>query len=333
MNIAFFDTKPYDKNNFESLAREMGYSITFFDEKLNPKSASLARGHTATCSFVNDNVNAETIEILKNIGVKVILLRCAGYDSVDIKKANELNIPVLRVPAYSPASVAEFAVGLLQAVNRKIHLGYNRTKNFNFSIDGLLGTDLRGKTAGIIGTGKIGKIMIEILTGFGMKVIAYDIYPDTNSNINYVTFDELLAKSDVISLHTPLTSETKHMINAESISKMKDGVILINTARGGLIKTEDLIEGLEANKFAGVGLDVCEHESEYFFEDRSDLTKKDETLEKLLSFDNLILTGHQAFFTKEALDSIAKITLNNFKNFIEKGDLTNEVRLLADSTT
>src|SRR5699024_491935 len=214
----------------------------------------------------------------------------------------------------------------LQAVNRKIHLGYNRTKNFNFSINGLLGTDLREKTAGIIGTGKIGKIMIEILTGFGMNIIAYDIYPDTNSNINYVAFDELLAKSDVISLHAPLTQETKHIINAESISKMKDGVILINTARGGLVNTDDLINALEANKFAGVGLDVCEHESEYFFEDKSNEVEKDETLEKLLSFKEVILTGHQAFFTKEAMDSIAEVTLNNFKNYIETGDLTNEVK-------
>src|SRR5699024_3393633 len=245
MKIAFFDTKPYDKINFESLTKEIGYSITFFEEKLTSETAILAKGHDATCSFVNDNVDAQAIETLKELGIKVILLRCAGFNNVDIKKANKLNIPILRVPAYSPASVAEFAVGLLQAVNRKIHLGYNRTKNFNFSINGLLGTDLREKTAGNIGTGKIGKIMIEILTGFGMNIIAYDIYPDTNSNINYVAFDELLAKSDVISLHAPLTQETKHIINAESISKMKDGVILINTARGGLVNTDDLINALE----------------------------------------------------------------------------------------
>lgn len=331
MKIAFFDTKPYDKVTFTPIAKDMGIEIKYFDEKLTKETADLAKGYDASCSFVNDNVTAEAVQTLKDVGVKVILLRCAGFDSIDLEKAKELDMPVLRVPAYSPSSVAEFAVGLLQAVNRKIHIGYNRTQEFNFSIDGLLGRDLRGKTAGVIGTGKIGKVLIEILNGFGMNIIAYDLYPDKSSGIKYVDMDTLYKESDVISLHTPLTPENKHMINKDSIAKMKDDVFLINTARGGLVKTEDLIEALENGKFAGVGLDVCEQEGEYFFEDKSDKPEKDETLKKLLSFDNLILTGHQAFFTKEATDAIAEITLNNFVNYLKDGDVTNEVNRFLDS--
>ena len=330
MKIAFFDTKPYDKLAFEPLAKEMGIGITFFEEKLTGETAALAKGHDATCSFVNDHVTGDAVQTIHDVGCKVILLRCAGFDSVDLAKAKELGIPVLRVPAYSPEAVAELAAGLLFAVNRKIHLANNRTKSFNFNINGLLGTNLRGKTAGVVSTGKIGKIMIEILRGLGMKVIAFDVFQDTTSDIEYVTMDELLAQSDVISLHSPLTPETKHMINSESIAKMKDGVFLINSARGGLIKTEDLIEALEADKFGGVGLDVCEHESEYFFEDNSHRTEVDPTLAKLLSFDKLIMTGHQAFFTKEALDSIGMTTLNNLKNYMENGDMTNEVNLFLE---
>lgn len=331
MKIAFFSTKPYDKKAFEPLAKEMKYDIKYFEEKLNSETAVLAKGYDATCSFVNDDLNADVVQILNDIGVKAILLRCAGFDSVDLEKARELNMPVLRVPAYSPEAVAEFAVTLLLAVNRKVHLGYNRTKEFNFDIDGLRGNVLKGRTAGVIGTGRIGKATIDILRGFGMDIIAYDVYPDMKSDIKYVSLDELLSQSDVITLHTPLTPETKHIINSDSISKMKDGVILINTARGGLIKTEDLIKALEEDKFGGVGLDVCEQESDYFFEDKSHVINKDRTLQRLLSFDKLILTGHQAFFTEEAMNAIAMITLTNFKKFIEDGDLTNEVNLFLES--
>jgi len=331
MKIAFFDTKPYDKVTFTPIAEKLGVEINYFDEKLTKDTAHLAKGYDASCSFVNDNVSAEAVQTLKDVGIKAILLRCAGFDSIDLEKAKELELPVLRVPAYSPASVAEFAVTLLMAVNRKVHVGYNRTTEFNFSIDGLLGTDLRGKTAGVIGTGKIGKVLIEILTGFGMNIIAYDLFPDKSSRIKYVDLDTLLKESDVISLHAPLTKDNKHMINKDSIAKMKDDVFLINSARGGLINTLDLIDALEQGKFAGVGLDVCEHENDYFFEDMSDKEEKDETLAKLLSFDNLILTGHQAFFTKEATDAIAEITLNNFINFMKDGDLTNEVNRFLES--
>ncbi len=332
MKIAFFSTKPYDKEAFEPLEKEFGCEIKYFKEALTEETANLAEGYDGTCSFVNDDVNANVVQTLNDIGVKAILLRCAGFDSVDLEKAKELDIPVLRVPAYSPEAVGEFAVTLLLAVNRNVHLGHNRTQNFNFDIDGLRGSVLKGKTAGVIGTGRIGKVVIDILTGFGMNIIAYDIYQDTKSNINYVTLDELFSESDVITLHTPLTEETKHMINSESISKMKDEVFLINTARGGLINTEDLIKALEDDKFRGVGLDVCEEESEYFFHDRSHVENKSEQLQKLMSFNKLILTGHQAFFTDESMDAIARITLTNFKDFIEKADLTNDVNLFLDSS-
>lgn len=325
MKIAFFSTKPYDKQSFAPIAKDMNISINYFEEKLSPKTAIMAKGYDATCSFVNDIVDSDTIEILKNIGIKAILLRCAGFDSVDLERAKEINMPVLRVPAYSPASVAEHAVALLLAINRKIHLANNRTKNFNFDINGLMGNVLRGKTAGVMGTGKVGKIVVEILEGFGMNVIAYDKYPDKKSNIQYVTLDDLLSKSNVITLHTPLNSETKYFINSDNISKMKDGVILINTARGGLINTKDLLEAFKRDKFGGVGLDVYEYENECFFEDRSQTCNKDILLKKLLSFDKIILTGHQAYFTEESLNTIAEITLNNLKYFIEKGDLMNDV--------
>lgn len=326
MKIAFFDTKPYDKETFAPLAKEFGYDITFIEERLTPASASKAKGHDATCSFVNDEVSAQAVQTLKDGGVKVILLRCAGFDSVDLAKAKECGLPVLRVPSYSPESVAEHAIALLQTVNRKTHLGFNNTRKFNFNIDGLMGTMLHGKTAGVVGTGKIGKCAVNILRGFGMKVIAYDAFPDTKSDIEYVTLDELYAKSDVITLHCPLFPATKHMINKESIAKMKDGVILVNSSRGGLINTEELVDAVAAGKFRGVGLDVCEKEHEYFFEDRSDITEKDPTLQKLLAFDNVVLTGHQAFFTEEAMTAIGNVTLNNFKAFLAGEELVNEVK-------
>lgn len=326
MKIAFFDTKPYDKAAFAPVAEKMGYEVTYIEERLTEESAAKAAGHDATCSFVNDDVNAKALEILKEKGIKVILLRCAGFDSVDLSKAKELGLPVLRVPSYSPESVAEHAAALLQTVNRKTHVGHNRTVKFNFNINGLTGSMLYGKTAGVVGTGKIGKCMVNILRGFGMKVIAYDAFPDTKSDIEYVTLDELFQKSDVISLHCPLFPETKHMVNKDSIAKMKDGVLLVNSSRGGLIKTEDLLEAVEAGKFAGVGLDVCEKEHEYFFEDRSDVTDKDPVLQKLMNNDCVVLTGHQAFFTHEALEAIADVTLNNLKAFEEGKELVNEVK-------
>lgn len=326
MKIAFFDTKPYDKVTFAPLAEKFGYEITFFTERLTPQTASKAKGFDATCSFVNDEVTAEAVQTLKDCGIKVMLLRCAGFDSVDLNKTKECGIPVLRVPSYSPDSVAEHAIALLQTVNRKTHLGFNRTRQFNFNIDGLMGVALVGKTAGVIGTGKIGKCAVNMLRGFGMKVIAYDAFPDKSSDIEYVTLDEVLAKSDVITLHCPLFPETKHMINKDSIAKMKDGVLLINSSRGGLINTEDLLAAVKAGKFRGVGLDVCEKEHEYFFEDRSDVTDKDPVLNELLQDDRVVMTGHQAFFTVEAMTAIAEVTLNNLKAFIDGAELVHEVK-------
>ncbi len=326
MKIAFFDTKSYWKDSFEPMAKKYGYEITFFNERLTPATAHLAAGHDATCSFVNDEVPAEVIRELKNLGIKVLLLRCAGFDSVDLEVAKECGLPVLRVPAYSPESVAEQGAALLMAVNRKPHLSYERTTKFNFDIAGLEGIALVGKTAGVIGTGKIGLSMINILKGFGMKIIAYDAFPNPNLDLEYVTLDELYAQSDVISIHCPLMPATRHMIDKDAIAKMKDGVIFINVARGGLVDSEALADAVEAGKFRGVGMDVCEKEHEYFFEDRSNLTDHDPILKRLLASDKVVISGHQAFLTVEALDSMAETTMNNAKAFLEGAELVNEVK-------
>lgn len=326
MKIAFFDTKSYWKDSFGPAAEKFGYEITFFNERLTPATAHLAAGHDATCSFVNDEVPAEVVRELKNLGIKVILLRCAGFDSVDLAVAKECGIPVLRVPAYSPESVAEQGAALLMAVNRKSHLAYERSTKFNFDIAGLDGIALVGRTAGVIGTGKIGQCMINILKGFGMNIIAYDAFPNPNLGLEYVTLDELYARSDVISLHCPLMPATRHMINAEAIAKMKDGVILVNVARGGLVDSEALADAVEAGKFRGVGMDVCEVEHDYFFEDRSDKAEKDATLSRLLASDKVVVSGHLAFLTEEALNSMAQVTLDNAKAFLAGEELINEVK-------
>ena len=326
MKIAFFDTKSYWKEVFAPLSEKYGFEITFFNERLTSSTAHMAAGHDATCSFVNDEVPAEVIRELKNIGIKAILLRCAGFDSVDLAVAKENGLPVLRVPAYSPESVAEQGAVLLMAVTRKSHLSYERTRNFNFDIAGLGGIALYGKTAGIIGTGKIGQCMINILKGYGMNIIAFDAFPNPNLGLEYVTLDELYARADVISLHCPMMPETKHMINKDTIAKMKDGVILINVARGGLVNSEDLATAVEAGKFRGVGMDVCEKENAYFFENNTDAVDKDPTLVRLLASDKVLISGHQAFLTEEALSAIATITLENAKAFIAGAELVNEVK-------
>lgn len=325
MKIAFFDTKSYWIDSFKPLAEKYGYDITFFNERLTPATAHLAAGHDATCSFVNDELPAEVVKELKNLGIKVLLLRCAGFDSVDLDAAKECGLPVLRVPAYSPQSVAEQGAALLMAVNRMSHHSYARTTKFNFNISGLTGIALYGKTAGVIGTGKIGQCMIDILKGFGMNIIAYDAFPNPNLGLEYVTLDELYARADVISIHCPLMPATRHMINADAIAKMKDDVIFINVARGGLVDSEALADALEAGKFRGVGADVCEKEHEYFFEDCTD-APKDPTLARLLACPRFLLSGHQAFLTVDALDAIATISLDNAKAFLEGAELVNEVK-------
>lgn len=325
MKIMFYDTKPYDKIWFQPLGEEMGYKIKFQEVKLNEDTAILAKNYDAVCIFVNDDAGKETIKALKELGVGNILLRCAGFNNVDLKAAKEADIKVLRVPSYSPEAVAEYAMGLLLTVNRNIHRAYVRTRDFNYNINGLMGIDLVGKTVGMIGTGKIGQMMIDILKGFKMHILAYDPYPVKGLDAEYVDLDRLFRESDVISLHCPLTKDTRHIINKKNIEKMKDGVLLVNTSRGGLIDTGDLIDALMERKFAGVGLDVYEEEDEYFFEDKSNDIITDEDLIRLTSFRNVILTSHQAFFTRDAMEAIAKVTMENARAVEEGTELKNQV--------
>ena len=325
MKIMFYDTKPYDKIWFQPMGEEMGFKIKFQEVKLNEDTAVLAKNYDAVCIFVNDDAGKETIQVLQEVGIRTILLRCAGFNNVDLKAAQAAGIQVLRVPSYSPEAVAEYDMGLLLTVNRQIHRAYVRTRDFNYNINGLMGIDLVGKTAGVIGTGKIGQMMIDILKGFKMHILAYDPYPVEGLDVEYVDLDQLFEQSDVISLHCPLTKDTKHIINKKSIAKMKDGVILVNTSRGGLINTADLIDGLMQRKFTGVGLDVYEEEDAYFFEDKSNDIITDEDLIRLTSFRNVVLTSHQAFFTQDAMEAIAKVTLDNAKAVEEGLELKNQV--------
>ncbi len=313
--LAFFDTKPYDKVWFDKLKGEYDVEFKYLDTRLNEDTAYLAKNCDGIVAFVNDSVSASVIEILSNLGIKLIALRCAGFNNVDFKAAKEKNMCVVRVPAYSPYAVAEFAAGMLLTLGRKIHKAHFRTRDYNFSINGLTGFDLHGKTIGVIGTGKIGRIFAGIAKGFGMNVIAYDLFPDKNADINYVSLDEVFEKSDIISLHCPLTKQTHYMIDEKAISKMKDGVIIVNTSRGALINAEDLLAGLKNMKIGGACLDVYEEESEIFFEDFSGEIIQDDILARLLSLPNVIITSHQAFLTEEALSNIAKTTLENINEF------------------
>ena len=317
IQVAFFDAKAYDRPSFERCGREHDIRFRFLETKLNEDTAELARGCDAVCVFVNDTVNAAVIEKLHQCGVRLIALRCAGYNNVDVRAAFG-KIHVVHVPAYSPYAVAEHAIALLLTSVRRIHKAYNQTREFNFSLNGLTGFDFHGKTVGVIGTGKIGRIFIDICRGFGMKVIAYDRFPAPDSGIDYVTPDELFARSDVISLHCPLTDETRHMIDAAAIEKMKKGVVIVNTSRGGLIDTEALLEGIKARKIGAACLDVYEEEADVFFEDRSGHILNDDLLSRLISMPNVIVTSHQAFLTEEALDNIAETTVGNILSYFEK---------------
>ena len=326
MKIAFFGTKPYDKIWFESKSKEYEVDISFFEASLNVDTAPLAAGHEGVCAFVNDDVSEPVIDKLAELGVKIILMRCAGYNNVDIKAAERHNIPVMRVPSYSPQAVAEFAMALLLSVNRKTYKAYVRTRDFNMSINGLMGTDLYGKTAGVIGTGKIGQCMIDIFNGFHMNVLAYDLYPNENLDAVYVSLDELFEKSDVISLHCPLTKDTHHIINKDSIDKMKPGVILSNTSRGALIDSTALIEGLKSEKIGAVALDVYEEEDGVFYEDVSNEIVLDDVLSRLATFPNVLITSHMGFFTKEAMQAIAVETLENARAYEQGQKLINIVQ-------
>lgn len=310
MKIAFYATKPYDRIWFEPLAKEYGFEIQFIELPCNEQTVFLAKGYDAICIFVNDIVNAKMIDELYDMNVKAILLRSAGFNHVDIKAA-EGKISVLRVPSYSPEAVAEFAVGLLMSINRCIHKAYYRTRDFNMSIHGFMGMDLHRKSAGVIGTGKIGQAVIRILEGFGMDILAYDPYPIEGLPVQYVSLETLFKQSDIITLHCPLTKDTKHIINKKNIKLMKDGVYLVNTSRGDLIHSEDLIDGLVSGKFGGVGLDVYDEEEGIFYEDRSTDIVEDEVLARLMTFPNVLITSHMGFFTKEAMEAIAVQTLEN----------------------
>ena len=325
IRIAFFDTKEYDKESFEKVAASRDVEVKYLETKLSEHTAELARGCDAVCVFVNDTVNAAVIDKLYECGVKMIALRCAGYNNVDLQRAYG-KIHVVHVPAYSPYAVAEHAAALLLTSIRRIHKAYNRTRDFNFSLNGLTGFDLHGKTAGIIGTGKIGRIFSDICRGFGMHVIAYDRFPAKDSGIEYVTLDELLERSDIISLHCPLTEETRHLIDSDAIAKMKKGVVILNTSRGALIDTEALLLGIKERKVGAACLDVYEEEADIFFEDRSGHILNDELLSRLISMPNVIVTSHQAFLTQEALHNIAETTMNNIQSYFDNdGLLDNEL--------
>lgn len=310
MKIAFFSTKPYDKIWFEPMAKDYGFDIRFFEMPFQEETIMLARGYDAVCIFVNDYVSAQMIQQLYEMKVKAILLRSAGFNHVDVKAAED-KILILRVPSYSPEAVAEFAMGMMLTVNRHTHKAYNRTRDFNMSLNGLMGVDLYRKTAGIVGTGKIGQAMIRICNGFGMRVLAYDPYPNPKLDAEYVSLEELMSSADLISLHCPLTSETRYIINRQTIENMKQGVYLVNTSRGGLIDTDALIDGLVAGRFGGVGLDVYEEEEGIFYEDKSGEIMQDENLARLMTFPNVLITSHMGFFTKEAMQAIAAVTLEN----------------------
>lgn len=326
--IAFFDAKPYDIESFNELNENYKFNIKYFKFHLTPDNVILARGYDAIIIFVNDTVTADMILKLKEFGVQLIALRSSGFNNVDLKAA--LNrIRVARVPAYSPYAIAEHTIALMLTLNRKIHRAYYRTRDSNFALNGLLGFDMYGKTVGVIGTGRIGKVLVRILHGFGMEILVNDKFPDeelaSETGCKYVNTGEIFKRSDIISLNCPLTSETEYMINAEAISSMKKGVMLINTGRGRLIKTFDLVEGLKSGQIGSAGLDVYEEESQFFFEDLSDRILSDDVLARLLSFNNVIITSHQGFFTREALHNIAETTLKNIDDFFSGRKLENEV--------
>lgn len=329
MKILFYDAKSYDRDSFqEALQNFPSVEIEYTKSDLDPRTAALAEGFDAVCAFVSSDVGKQTVEILHNKGIRLILMRCAGFNNVDLDTAKKYDIRVMRVPGYSPEAVAEHAMALALAANRRLYKAYNKVRENDFSLSGLMGFNFYEKTAGIIGTGKIGAAMCRICRGFGMRVIAYDVYenPSLKDFVEYVSLEKLLSDSDVISLHCPLMDSTYHLINIDTIRQMKDGVILVNTSRGALVKTDDLIEGIRMHKFAGVGLDVYEEETNNVFEDRSDEILEHSTTARLLSFPNVMITSHQGFFTKEALSAIAETTLQNVLDWEANRESPNEVK-------
>lgn len=329
MKILFYDTKSYDRKSFQDTLKGFpGIDIEFTKSDLDARTAALADGFDAVCAFVNSDVGAETLNILHARKVGLVLMRCAGFNNVDLDTAKNHGIRVMRVPGYSPEAVAEHAMALALACNRRLYKAYNKVRENDFSLSGLMGFNFHQKTAGIIGTGKIGAAMCRICRGFGMNVIAYDVYQNESLKefVEYVPLERLLSESDVISLHCPLTDSTYHLIQLDTIRKMKDGVILVNTSRGALVKTDDLVEGIRMHKFAGVGLDVYEEETDNVFEDRSDEILEHSTTARLLSFPNVMITSHQGFFTREALSAIASTTLGNARDYEAGKDSPNDVK-------
>ena len=320
IQVAFYDTKEYDKAAFEPYGAQKDIRFRFLETKLNADTVALAEGCDAVCVFVNDQVDAAVIDRLHQYGVRLIALRSAGYNNVDVRAAYG-KLHVVHVPAYSPYAVAEHAMALLLTSVRRIHKAYNRTREFNFSLNGLTGFDFHGKTVGVIGTGKIGRIFIDICRGFGMRVLAYDKYPSQDGGIEYAPLERLFEESDILSLHCPLTEETTHMIDGSAIQKMKKGVVIVNTSRGGLIDAEALLEGIKARKIGAACLDVYEEEADIFFEDRSGHILNDDLLSRLISMPNVIVTSHQAFLTREALGNIAETTVNNIRSCFDRDGL------------
>ena len=335
MKIAFFDAKPYDKPSFDAFGEENGIQYKYFETKLTEDTVELAHGCDGVCVFVNDTVNAAVIDRLCEMGVGIVALRCAGFNNVDMKHAFG-KVHVLRVPAYSPYAVAEHTMALLLTSIRRIHKAYIRTRDFNFSLTNMTGFDLHGKTVGVIGTGKIGRVFINICRGFGMKVLAYDKFPAPDladgENIRYVELDELFANSDVISLHCPLTEDTYHILDAAAFERCRRGVVILNTSRGALVDAEALLAGIKARKIGAACLDVYEEESDLFFEDNSGHILEDDVLARLISMPNVIVTSHQAFLTEEALDNIADTTVRNLHEFFETNHCPNELCYRCDRT-
>lgn len=330
MKITFFSTQPYDSKSFEAHNKDYAFNIKYLDVQLNEQTAALASGADAVCAFVNDRLSSGIIRELANCGVKVIALRCAGFNNVDLAAADEYNIRVVRVPAYSPNAVAEHAVAMIMTLNRKTHKAYNRIREQNFSLNGLLGFDLFGKTVAVIGTGNIGIVFSKIMLGFGCRVLAFDIKEDEELRqlgVQYLPIREMLPQADIISLHCPLNEHTKYIINAEAIHSMKQNVMLINTSRGALIDTKAVVKGLKSGKIGSLGIDVYEQEEKLFFRDLSETIIEDDLISRLSSFPNVLITAHQGFFTNEALSQIAETTLANLKAFNDGADLKNEVKM------
>ena len=330
MKVAVFSTKAYDRRFFEAVNADYGHELDFFEPRLSEHTATLASGCPVVCVFVNDRLDRQALKAIAEGGTRLVALRCAGFNNVDLPAAADLGLTLVRVPAYSPYAVAEHTVALILTMNRKIHRAYNRVREGNFALNGLLGFDLHGRTVGIFGTGKIGRIVGKILQGFGCKILAYDLYPNSEfaaSGVQYVEPLELAAQSDIITLHCPLTPETHHIVNAESINYMKPGVMLVNTSRGGLIDSRAIIDGLKSKKIGYLGLDVYEQEEKLFFEDLSNEVIQDDLFQRLLTFPNVIVTGHQAFFTENALENIAQTTLANIRDFEEDKPCPNQISL------